>query len=251
MKTIIKEIPAYYDAVEIIPLGDLHLGDKNCDLELIKSRIEQIKSKIGCFVILTGDLINNAIANSKSDVYGEEISPMEQVNRVVQLFAPIREKIIGIVSGNHERRTYKETGIDIMYMIAIHMGLLDVYSPENACIFVKFGERRPTYSLYVMHGAGGGKKAPSKISALKEMGSVIDADIFIHSHTHLPATFREAYFRTYPQLCSVTLVDKLYVNTGATLDYGGYAEINGYSPASKETPTIYLNGKKREFKVKL
>lgn len=251
MKTIIKELPAYYDAVEIIPMGDLHLGDKNCDLELIKKRVEEISHKIGTYVILTGDLINNAIANSKSDIYSEEISPMEQINRVVQIFKPIHDKIIAICSGNHERRTYKETGIDIMYMIAVHLGLTSVYSSENAVIFVRFGKDRPTYSIYVMHGSGGGKKAASKIRTLNEMGSVIDADIFIHSHTHLPATFREAYYRTSPQHCSVNLVDKLYVNTGATLNYGGYAEINGYTPASKETPYIYLNGKKREFKVKL
>lgn len=251
MKTIIKEVPAYYDAVEIVPMGDLHLGDKNCDLELIKQRVDSIKNKIGCYVILTGDLVNNAIANSKSDVYSEQLSPMEQINRVVQLFAPIHDKIIGICSGNHERRTYKETGVDIMYMIAVHLGLVDKYTSENAVIFVRFGDRRPTYSIYVMHGSGGGKKVPSKISSLRDMGSVIDADIFIHSHTHLPATFREGFYRVSPQSCTANLVDKLYVNTGATLNYGGYAEINGYTPASKETPSIYLNGKKREFKVKM
>lgn len=251
MKVIIKEVPQYFDAVAITPLGDLHLGDKNCDYDLIKNRVEEASKTIGHYFILTGDLINNAIANSKSDIYGEELSPMEQINKVVELFRPIKDKIIGICSGNHERRTYKETGIDIMYMVAVHLGLTDVYSSENAVIFIRFGDKRPTYSLYVMHGSGGGKKPASKISKLSEMGSVIDADIFIHSHTHLPATYREAYYRTSPQRCSVTLVDKLYVNTGATLNYGGYAEVNGYSPASKETPTIYLSGTKREFKVKI
>lgn len=251
MKVIIKEIPPYYEGVTITPLGDLHLGDKNCDLNTIKARIEEIRSKIGQYTILTGDIINNAIKSSVSDIYSEELSPMEQINRVVELFEPIKNKIIAICSGNHERRTYKETGVDIMYMIAVHLGLTDIYTNENAVVFVKFGDGRPTYSIYVMHGSGGGKKVGSKLNKLSEMGSVIDADIFIHSHTHLPAIFRDAYYRTSPQKCSVVLVDKLYINVGATLNYGGYAEIQGFVPASKETPTIFLNGKKREFKAKM
>lgn len=251
MKTIIREIKQDYDAIEIIPLGDLHLGDANCDLELIKQRVEKIKNKIGCYTILTGDLINNAIVGSKSDIYSEQNSPMQQVMEIVKIFYPIRDKILGICCGNHERRTYKTCGVDIMYMIAAHLGLVGIYSSENAVIFVRFGDKKPTYSIYVMHGSGGGKKAGTKINKLTEMRDVIDADIFIHSHTHLPAVLKEAYYRVYPQACSVTLVDKLFINTGATLNYGGYAEVNGYSPASKQTPSIYLNGKKREFIAKM
>ena len=39
-------------------------------------------------------------------------------------------------------------------------------------------------------------------------------------------------------------VDRLFVNTSSTLNYGGYGEIQTYKPNSIETPVIILDGKK-------
>jgi hypothetical protein len=49
----------------------------------------------------------------------------------------------------------------------------------------------------------------------------------------------------------VALVDKLFVNTAASLNYGGYGDAAGFKPASKQAPVIYLNGHKREMYAKL
>jgi hypothetical protein len=49
----------------------------------------------------------------------------------------------------------------------------------------------------------------------------------------------------------VALVDKLFVNTAANLGYGGYGEAGEFKPSSKDSPVIYLNGRKKEFKAKL
>jgi antirestriction protein ArdC len=75
--------------------------------------------------------------------------------------------------------------------------------------------------------------------------------MYIHSHTHLPVIFKESFFRVSGGNSSVALVDKLFVNTGAALDYGGYGDKAGFKPASKCSPVIYLNGKKRELSAKL
>ena len=44
---------------------------------------------------------------------------------------------------------------------------------------------------------------------------------------------------------SVKFVSKLFVNGGADLRYGGYADAQGYKPAAMENPVIYLDGKKQ------
>lgn len=49
----------------------------------------------------------------------------------------------------------------------------------------------------------------------------------------------------------IALVDKLFVNTAATLNYGGYGDRQGFKPASKCSPVIYLNGQKHEMWAKL
>jgi len=47
------------------------------------------------------------------------------------------------------------------------------------------------------------------------------------------------------------LVDKLFINTAANLNYGGYGEAGEFKPSSKETPIIYLSGKQKKFTAKL
>jgi hypothetical protein len=46
-------------------------------------------------------------------------------------------------------------------------------------------------------------------------------------------------------------VDKLFVNTAANLRYGGYGEAGEFKPSSMETPVIYLDGTKKDFKARL
>ena len=79
------------------------------------------------------------------------------------------------------------------------------------------------------------------------MASIVDADIYIHSHTHLPMIMKQAFYRTDMSNCIVKPVDKLFVNTAAKLKYGGYGQTFEYKPSSIATPTIYLNGERKEF----
>ena len=45
MKTIKIKLDRYIKKLKIITLADLHIGDKNCDLELVKSLIKKIQQK--------------------------------------------------------------------------------------------------------------------------------------------------------------------------------------------------------------
>jgi hypothetical protein len=46
------------------------------------------------------------------------------------------------------------------------------------------------------------------------------------------------------------MVDKLFVNTAAALDYGGYGDSAGFKPASKSNPVLYFSGEKHKVVVK-
>ena len=59
---------------QLMVLGDMHIGDELCDLELIKDTIDYVKKTKDCYVILNGDLINNALKTSKSDSYKEQMT---------------------------------------------------------------------------------------------------------------------------------------------------------------------------------
>ena len=160
-----------------------------------------------------------------------------------------------IVPGNHEARTSRSEGIDLTEVFAAQLGLSDRYSPTTALLFIRFGKnnkgRRQLYSVYFAHGNGGGRKEGGKINRLADLASIVDADIFCVGHTHLPAVFKEAFYRVSEQNSSVALVEKVFINTNAFLNYGGYGDRAGFKPASKSTPVIYLDGHARRIEVKL
>lgn len=265
MKTIKLELPREHSQIEIHIFADEHFGDEHCDIKRLLERIEYVKNTPNAYCILNGDIIDNATKTSIGDTYTQVFNPMEQLQKAVEIFKPISEKILCVTHGNHENRTYKKEGINLSYLLAVQLGLADRYTPTSAVLFVRFGRlsrgtkesagtgkvRRVCYTIYVLHGSGGGRKEGAKAIRLAEMASIVDTDIYIHSHTHLPMIMKQGFHRIDVSNSTVMCVDKLFVNTAANLRYGGYGEAGEFKPASMDTPVIYLNGTVKGFEAKL
>ena len=258
MKAIKIELPRNLLSMEIHTFADLHIGDRACDMEMIRERINRVKETENAYAILNGDIMNNATKTSVSDSYAEDVPPMRQLETFVELFEPIRDRIMILTQGNHENRTYKKEGIDLTAVAAKELGLFDRYAKFGGVLFIKLGEHschrrmKPvTYSIHVTHGTGGGRKEGAKAIRLADMASIVDADIYIHSHTHLPMVMKQGFFRTDISNGVVKCVDKLFVNTSAQLDYGGYGQEYEFKQSSKQCPVIYLSGRRKEFTAKL
>lgn len=258
MKVIKIDLPQTLKNIELIPLADLHIGDKHCDMDTIREKINYIKNNENVYCLLNGDLMNNSTKQSVGDVYGEKLTPTEQVLMLRDLFAPIKHKILVVTTGNHEARTWKWDGIDLTKLLCSELDLEDRYANESAFIFLRFGKQSShklnapvQYMIFVTHGSGGGRKEGAKAIRLADMASIVDADIYIHSHTHLPMIMKQSFYRTELRTSNVNIVPKLFVNTAAMLNYGGYGEAAEFKPASKETPHIFLNGKDKKFTAKL
>ena len=255
MKAIKCNLP-FAEQIEIHPMADLHIGDSMCDFKLIMERIEYIKNTPNAYCILDGDLMDTAVCTSVGDTYGANLQPMEQLRQCVKIFEPIKDKILAVLPGNHENRVYRSDGLDITELMCAQLGIPEKYSPTTALLFVRFGKdgkhgRPMFYTIYATHGAGGGRKEGGKVNRLADLASIVDADIYVHAHTHLPLVFKEAFFRVSGSNSSVALVDKLFVNSAASLNYGGYGDTAGFKPASKRSPVIYLDGRKRDMWAKL
>lgn len=250
MKSIKCDLP-YFDSIEILPLSDLHIGDSLCDYRLVLERIDYIKSTPNCFCILDGDLMDTAIASSIGDTYAANLQPMEQLKRCVEIFEPIKDKILAVLPGNHENRVYKSDGLDITEIMCTQLGISERYSPTTALVFVRFGKngkgRKQVYTIYVTHGSGGGRKEGGKVNRAADLAAIVDADIYVMGHVHQPTTFKEAFYRVNYGNSSMACEDKLFAICGASLRYGGYGDKAGFKPASLATPHIYLNGHKREI----
>lgn len=250
----------YADEIKIMPLADIHLGDPHCDYKRIVERLEEIEKTDNMYCILGGDLMDAAIKTSIGDIYGASLQPMEQLKQCVKLFKPLvdKGKVLAVVGGNHEHRIYKQDGIDVTALMCDQLGIPERYSNTTALLFIRFGKekksghnRRQVYTLYFCHGSGGGKREGGKINRLADLAAIVDADIYCHHHTHLPVVFKEAYHRVSAANSSVQLVDKLFANSGACIGYGGYGDVQGFKPASLDTPIIHLCGTSRRMWAEL
>lgn len=251
MKIISHDLPQFTE-LEIYPLADVHIGDPLLDKKRLQQFMEEVQAEPNRYVIVNGDILNWASRNSVSDVYSEEMSPNEQIDRAVDLLEPIKEKILVIVDGNHEQRAYKSEGISPMYQVAKRLDIFNVYSPEAYLLFISFGKsqgrdcRKMIYTLYGRHRTSGGKRPGGKANALEDISMTIDADVYLVSHSHLPLAMKKSFFRCDYRNRKVTQVDKLFVNSNAFLTFGGYAENYGYHPTSTQYPKIILDGVERK-----
>ena len=168
--------------LNIYPIGDVHIGSKEFDLELFKQWIEMVKNDPNGAVVIIGDMMNMGLRNSKSNVYEESLTPMEQKELCYELLLPIADKIIGGCSGNHEYRAVKEVGMNPLYDVFCRLRIEDRYR-ENVC-FIKLtvwkqGRNPNTYGVVLTHGS-------SKNKDEKWTYGVDGCDCFISGHTHEP-----------------------------------------------------------------
>lgn len=255
MVVIQRILPAEFESLQITVFADEHIGDPLSNHTALKERIEEVRATPNLYAILNGDLMNNATKTSVSDTYAETMSPQRQLDMLVTLFEPIKDKILCITPGNHELRTYVKEGVDLMAILAARLGVLNYYAPTAAYMFLRFGQdvsnhrsNKICYTFYITHGRRSGRTAGAKLNALVQLRDIVDADIYIHSHSHLPAVLRGVRQRPQQKDNKVVKQPVLYVNTAANLEYGGYGETFEFDPASTETPRIHLSGRHKAFK---
>lgn len=212
--------------LNVYPLGDVHIGSKEFDAELFNEWIEMVKNDPYGVVVIIGDIMNMGLRNSKSNVYEESLSPMEQKELCYELLEPISHKIIGGCSGNHEYRSVKEVGMNPLYDVFCRMRIEDKYR-ENAC-FIKLtvgkqGINPITYGVVLTHGS-------SKSKDEKWTYGVDGCDCFISGHTHDAIHKPLGKIRMDLSHNKVKMVGYQHIVVLPFQSYGGYAIRGKYMP---------------------
>ena len=98
------------DSFTIFDMSDLHLGSPNTSEESIEEVVKYIGEHEDIYVIFKGDAIEAILPNDKRYLHScvkEGLkSPKEQADRVIELFNPIRERILVWMIGNHELKLW-------------------------------------------------------------------------------------------------------------------------------------------------
>ena len=245
-------LPKDITNIEILPLSDLHVGDAAFDRQCFLQYIRYVEAEPNRYILLNGDILNNATKSSVSDIYEETLNPRDQIKETAIMLRPVRERILGIVSGNHERRTDKEVGISPVEMLS---DKLDVpYFGIEVLLKFKFGlskrknDRQLYYTLYATHGWGGGRTRGAKVNNLERLSQIVLCDVYCMAHVHAQVSFPSMIYTPERQCDVVTERTMWFVNSGSFLKRGsGYAAAKGYPPTVMGCPVIELSG--REHKV--
>lgn len=166
-----------------------------------------------------------------------------------KIFEPIKDRILCVLAGNHERRIEKSTGIDTSEILAAYLGAW--YAGDEAFIKLKFGRRETnrkpmTYTVYCTHGWGAGRTAGGKVNNLQKLGDIVVVDVYIASHTHFMTVHQDMIYIPDERNNKVAPKKRTFVSSGAFLDRGGYAVQKGYPPAKIGSPRIRLEGSRRD-----
>jgi predicted phosphodiesterase len=208
------------------------------------------------YLVLGGDLINNATRSSVTNIFEEIMRPADQKKEMSKILAPVAHKILAAVSGNHERRSGKDADDDPTYDILCKIDREDVYRENMA--FVKFqfgdpaknGENNPTYTIVVTHGAGGGALTSGAVLKGERFGYAIDGmDALIMGHTHKPFTTQPGKIVIDKYNNKVSVKPFKVINMTSWLDYSGYAAAKMLLPSSHCMHTLTLRGTRKEMVV--
>lgn len=254
---ITHKFPARPD-LRIYPISDVHLGAAEHMEDEWVAFCKRLLSQPDAYIILGGDLINNATRSSVSNIFEETMRPREQKRLMVEMLTPIKDRILCMVSGNHERRSMKDADDDPSYDIACKLDIENLYRENIAFLKIQMGDQErnglynPTYILTVTHGAGGGMLTGGAVNRNERFGYVLDGcDALIVGHTHKPFVTQPSKIAIDARNGRVSVKPFKVVSSTSWLKWGGYAAQKMLAPTSYAPQVITLKGKQKEMRVEM
>ena len=178
------------DEVQILPIGDLHIGSPHSEYRKAIKLMEEYKE---AKIVFVGDLIDNAIIDSVGDVYEQEFNPQGALLEVDKIFEKFQDRILGVVSGNHERRTKKKVGVDVIELLCLNRRIpyaediliIDLAVKPNNDKRMRGLKNRTHYAIVLHHGTGGGRFIEKTLRQHRYFTDLIsNIDVYIAGHVH-------------------------------------------------------------------
>ena len=241
----------------LYPFGDIHLGSPQSDEPFARQVVKKIKDDPKGVWVGMGDLMENALVGSKSDVYTQTIPPKEQVEYLTELLKPIKEKCLFLIAGNHEQRTMRLAGLSPEQFIAYNLGVpfrgFSCYAyftvpVGDKCTTTKDGIRRCGFECYFHHNYGGGYTMGGKVNSAEKLRLITPtADAIFSGHFHITSRIPNSWRELSHTIDPPTIINRTgydYI-TGSALSWDkSYAEERAKKPSSKEFIMVKFSAKR-------
>ncbi len=255
------------ETFDIYPLGDIHGGAIHCNEHAIKDKVEEIRRNKNAYWIGMGDYLDCILKNDKRfDIAG--LAPWVQKDNIVEsqrqwvkeLFKPIAQKGLGLLTGNHEETIHLNYQDDITRNICKDLSL--PYAGYSCFLLLHFtrnnNSTKRLYTIHAWHGAGAAQTEGARTMRLMRLVNDIEADIYLMGHLHAIAEYTpDRLVCRNGRVKSETLVATM---TGSWLKTyaqpheneqinASYAEQKGYKPSRIGCPIIHICPGKNTFTV--
>lgn len=219
--------------IRVWAVADVHIGAKEANVAEFRKLLAKIQADPDSYLVLCGDLLNNGIrsASCPTNIYEEVLTPQGQVDLAAELLAPVADKLLGVVGGNHEARSRKAVDLDPLYAVMCMIRKQELYRKNLAFIRANLakGNTKDHYALLLVHGASNGKRVKF------DQGAVEGVDAIVGGHVHEGHAYKNSRLVLTK---SNRVVKKTIVSLTATswLEYGGYAASSLYMPKATSDP---------------
>lgn len=242
--------------LKIYAVADLHVGSREFMERVWHDFRAHVLREPDSRLIVAGDMMNNALKNSVSNVYAEKMRPREQKAWLIEQLGPLRDRILCITPGNHENRSVKEADDNPLYDVACKLDLEDCFR-ESACFLIlRFGDKKgngmqnPTYTICATHGAGGGFLTGAAVNRNERFAYAMDGlDLLIVAHSHKPWVTQPGKLVIDSQNARVSIKPFKVAVATAWQEYGGYALKGQMLPAVHAEQDIVLRCNRKEIRI--
>lgn len=184
--------PRESDTVKLIPFGDVHRESDNFSCDYWERFLSYGKSQKNAIFLGMGDY-TDAISTSERQVISRglhdtttknlEAESKASVRRLGKELAFMRNRIIGLIGGNHYFDYRNGTTSDHYLAEVMDCRYLGVASIIR--LNLTFAHARFAVDIFAHHGKGGGGATPgATYNTLEKMLSAVDADIYLQGHDH-------------------------------------------------------------------
>jgi hypothetical protein len=221
--------------IAISVISDQHIAPgSTCDFERLREDAELIRDTPGFYAVFGGDGVDNHIKHRSALIHAQS-SPDQQwklFDHYLQLFG---DKILTIISGNHDAWTAQIGGVDFLGEIAKQNKIC--YAPAEARLNISVAGQE--YKMMVRHQSGRFNSSLNQTHAVKrhyEYGTdLFDIGVICHHHEAACEAFIRHGLKRYA------------ARPGSYQILSPYAHQYGYSRAIPTCPTFILFPKERRM----
>ena len=224
--------------IRVYGLTDIHVGNEAFHRDFFEQVLAEIKKDKDAYFFINGDAIEFIPPNYDISERGQDRPNEQQKAELIGYLRPIKDKCLFYRPGNHEDRSEKIAGFDIVWDICRELNIPMYKEPGYLTIQTKSGK----ITIVSAHGSSGGgvSLADSEIQRLTTIFP--NADVYFLGHNH---QLRDTIKKQIELDDSGKETNKYtyLIRGGSFVQYKGYSRKKILPPATLGCYVIEFDGK--------